>query len=115
MGNTVGATLTKTIECSNCKRVRHVCVADENESKCLSAMNYEVKHGLCGHCEDAGYEQAEIEKKPMWWKHCKLCSKQVHPGAWDSHQRDHSLARKEGMWAGKVRAPQAKQAYRQDW
>ena len=54
MGDRVEATLTRTIACSKCGRMRHVCIADKNDAACLSSMNFERKHGICRSCEHGG-------------------------------------------------------------
>jgi hypothetical protein len=50
----VEATLTRTIACTKCGKLRHVCVADKNEVACATAMNFERKHGICPRCEREG-------------------------------------------------------------
>jgi hypothetical protein len=62
MGDGVEATLTRTIACSKCGKMRHVCVADKNDAACLSGMNFERKYGICRTCEQEWYESKETEQ-----------------------------------------------------
>lgn len=55
MGEGVGATLRRTIACSNCGKPRYVCVGDTDELACAGAMNFERKHGVCLSCEHERY------------------------------------------------------------